>query len=81
MKRDLSVSDEQLVRAWCAAFKAGTGILEISEKLGINYKDLYRRFAGLRQIGVELPYLFGQRPRSLDKAKKLNAIIKAESKR
>lgn len=75
MVKEAAMENDAFVRAWCEAHKEGLGITELAERLGIGYCATYRQHDRLRKAGVELPWLFGQRPRVSPKVKKLNAIV------
>jgi transposase len=72
------VTNENFCRVWCGAHQDGHGIPEVAHRLGINYAQTYSQFDRLKKAGVNLPYLFGQRPRLRAKIKALNDLIQKE---
>lgn len=75
MVKEAAMENDAFVRAWCEAHKEGLGITELAERLGIGYCATYRQHDRLRKAGVELPWLFGQRPRVSHKVRMLNEIV------
>lgn len=73
--REVMMENDAFVRAWCRAHQEGIGISELAERLGMGYGATYRIHDRLRKSGVELPWLFGQRPRVSPMVSKLNAIV------
>jgi len=73
--KEVIMEHDAFVREWCKAHQEGIGITELADRLGMGYGATYRIHDRLRKAGVELPWLFGQRPRVSPKVKKLNAIV------
>lgn len=73
--REVMMENDAFVKAWCRAHQEGIGISELAERLGMGYGATYRIHDRLRKSGVELPWLFGQRPRVSPMVSKLNAIV------
>lgn len=73
--KEVMMENDAFVRAWCRAHQEGIGITELAERLGMGYGETYRIHDRLRKSGVELPWLFGQRPRVSPMVSKLNAIV------
>ena len=73
--KEVMMENDAFVRAWCRAHQEGIGITELAERLGMGYGATYRIHDRLRKSGVELPWLFGQRPRVSPMVLKLNAIV------
>ena len=75
MVKEVIMENDAFVRAWCEAHSEGLGVTELAERLGISYAATYRQHDRLRKAGVELPWLFGQRPRVSRKVLVLNEIV------
>lgn len=69
------VDTEKWVRAWVDAAKRGDTIQEFANRLGTDYRTVYKMFSRMIAIGVRLPPLTGQRFGKTKTARKLNALV------
>lgn len=68
------VSNRTFTEKWCRAHTQGQTVAELSRDLGLTYAECHYRFRRLREIGVSLPLLPGQKPREFREAAALNKI-------
>lgn len=69
-----SEKEENFVRGWCQAFLDRYTTAEFANEHGLTFHQALHTFQRLRALGVKLPFLSGQNPKT-DQVNYLQSIV------